>query len=57
MSHKFTTPRVVYLGQGYRGRDDRASGSEPRLPKGSDRAATSRLAAPRMDAAVRASAR
>jgi hypothetical protein len=31
--HQFTTPRVVYLGQTYRGREDRSPASEPRAPR------------------------
>jgi hypothetical protein len=57
MSHKFTTPRVVYLGQAYRGQDDRTPRSQPRLPQTSSRGGADRLDARRIDAAARTGAR
>lgn len=55
--HKFTTPRVVYLGQAYRGQDDRPPRSEARpAPSGGD-STTGRLIARPAEPASRASLR
>ncbi|HWD85037.1 MAG TPA: hypothetical protein VG321_04755 [Solirubrobacteraceae bacterium] len=55
--HKFTTPRVVYLGQAYGGREDREARNEAQLPRATDRSASVRAVAHRAVPAARASAR
>jgi hypothetical protein len=55
--HKFTTPRVVYLGQAYSARDDREPRDATRLPRATDRSASDRVMAHGAAATAPASAR